>query len=76
MVGKAALVQIGVEIGALAQMWRSSVAARRFLLPGSKDTFLRSVRKSTGQDTAVARVIGIDDWTWCKAALRHTDLRP
>lgn len=40
--------------------------ARRLLLPVSKDTFLRSVRDTACLDSAVPRVIGIDDWAWRK----------
>lgn len=40
--------------------------ARRLLLPVSKDTFLRSVRDMADEDTAIPRVIGIDDWAWRK----------
>lgn len=40
--------------------------AARLLLPVSKDTFLRSVRKTTETANGELRVIGIDDWAWRK----------
>jgi transposase len=38
--------------------------ARRLLLPVSKDTLLRVVRRQAGQPSTEPRVIGIDDWAW------------
>lgn len=40
--------------------------AGRLLLPVSKDTFLRSVRKASEDLAGSARVVGIDDWAWRK----------
>jgi hypothetical protein len=36
--------------------------ARRLLLPVSKDTLLRVVRRQAPQPVAAPRVVGIDDW--------------
>jgi transposase len=38
--------------------------ARRLLLPVSKDTLLRAVRRSGGPRFVPPTVIGIDDWAW------------
>ena len=38
--------------------------ARRLVLPVSKDTLLRSVRRHALRPTEPLRVIGIDDWAW------------
>jgi transposase len=38
--------------------------ARRLLLPVSKDTLLRIVRRRAGLGTPPLGVIGIDDWAW------------
>src|SRR5450631_574885 len=38
--------------------------ARRLLLPVSKDTLLRTVRRHATQSAIAPRVIGIDDWAW------------
>ena len=38
--------------------------ARRLLLPVSKDTLLRVVRRRAEHPTTEPRVIGIDDWAW------------
>ena len=39
--------------------------ARRLMLPVSKDTLLRVVRRrATGDTQAKPRIIGIDDWAW------------
>jgi transposase len=43
----------------------AQATARRLLLPVSKDTLLRSVRRRA-QRGAAPRVIGIDDWAWRK----------
>lgn len=40
--------------------------ATRLLLPVSKDTFLRSIRNTPEAAGRQPRVIGIDDWAWCK----------
>ncbi len=40
--------------------------ARRLLLPVSKDTLLRTVRRWSPAPSASPRVIGIDDWAWRK----------
>lgn len=38
--------------------------ARRLLLPVSKDTLLRVVRRHAARSDAAPRVVGIDDWAW------------
>jgi transposase len=38
--------------------------ARRLMLPVSKDTLLRVVRRKAARDRVPLRVIGIDDWAW------------
>src|ERR1700735_58370 len=38
--------------------------AKRLMLPVSKDTLLRVVRRRSRQPTDPLRVIGIDDWAW------------
>ena len=40
--------------------------ARRLLIPVSKDTLLRTVRRRTRETPKQPRVIGIDDWAWRK----------
>jgi transposase len=40
--------------------------ARRLLLPVSKDTLLRTVRRRATAASEAPRVIGIDDWAWRK----------
>jgi hypothetical protein len=44
---------------------RSAAAlARRLMLPVSKDTLLRAVRRHAAADSSPLHVIGIDDWAW------------
>jgi transposase len=38
--------------------------ARRLLLPVSKDTLLRTVRREAPRRAAEPQVVGIDDWAW------------
>jgi transposase len=38
--------------------------ARRLLLPVSKDTLLRVVRRHAVQPASEPRVVGVDDWAW------------
>ncbi len=38
--------------------------ARRLMLPVSKDTLLRVVRRKAARDSLPLAVIGIDDWAW------------
>lgn len=40
--------------------------ARRLLLPVSKDTLLRTVRRRAAIPVDAPRVVGIDDWAWRK----------
>jgi transposase len=42
----------------------AAALARRLMLPVSKDTLLRVVRRHAAYDTSPLRVIGIDDWAW------------
>src|SRR5215213_7272777 len=44
----------------------ASRLARRLMLPGSKDTLLRVVRRRGGPRLVPPTVIGIDDWAWCR----------
>jgi transposase len=44
----------------------AQATARRLLLPVSKDTLLRTVRRSAQAPSAPPRVIGVDDWAWRK----------
>ena len=55
----------------------AAALARRLMLPISKDTLLRAVRRHAGFDRRPLRVVGIDDWAWKRgAALRQHHLRP
>ena len=53
-------------------VWRSAAdqppgSPRRLMLPVSRDTLLRTVRRRTGATTASGlRRIGVDDWAWRK----------
>ncbi len=38
--------------------------ARRLVIPVSKDTLLRVVRRRTVEPTTTPRVVGVDDWAW------------
>ena len=38
--------------------------ARRLIIPVSKDTLLRVVRRRTADPTSAPKVVGIDDWAW------------
>jgi transposase len=42
----------------------AAALARRLMLPVSKDTLLRLVRRYAAGDGSRLRVIGIDDWAW------------
>ncbi|MGA8383485.1 MAG: ISL3 family transposase [Stellaceae bacterium] len=42
----------------------AAALARRLMLPISKDTLLRAVRRHAGFDRRPLRVVGIDDWAW------------
>ena len=42
----------------------AAALARRLMLPVSKDTLLRVVRRHAAYDTSPLCVIGIDDWAW------------
>ena len=46
--------------------WRATGGgfAKRLMLPVSKDTLLRVVRRRSGPPADPLRVIGIDDWAW------------
>lgn len=47
--------------------------ARRLMLPVSRDTLLRTVRRQARPYEAPLRVVGIDDWAW-KRGLRYGTL--
>ena len=38
--------------------------ARRLVIPVSKDTLLRVVRRRAAEPTSAPKVVGIDDWAW------------
>jgi transposase len=38
--------------------------ARRLVIPVSKDTLLRVVRRRSAEPTSAPKVVGIDDWAW------------
>ncbi len=42
----------------------AAALARRLMLPVSKDTLLRAVRRHAAGDSSSLHVIGIDDWAW------------
>src|SRR5216683_5087258 len=42
----------------------AAALARRLMLPVSKDTLLRVVRRHAARDSSPLCVIGIDDWAW------------
>src|SRR6266852_1550317 len=42
----------------------AAALARRLMLPVSKDTLLRAVRRHAAADSSPLHVIGIDDWAW------------
>jgi len=42
----------------------AAALARRLMLPVSKDTLLRAVRRHAVGNSSLLRVIGIDDWAW------------
>ena len=44
----------------------AAALARRLMLPVSKDTLLRVVRRHAAYDTSPLCVIGIDDWAWTR----------
>jgi transposase len=51
----------------ITSVWRGRPAAgfaKRLMLPVSKDTLLRVVRRRSRPPTDPLRVIGIDDWAW------------
>ena len=51
---------LGVALGGRP----AAALARRLMLPVSKDTLLRVVRRRMACDTSPLHVIGIDDWAW------------
>ena len=42
----------------------AAALARRLMLPVSRDTLLRAIRRHAAADKSPLRVIGIDDWAW------------
>src|SRR6202162_3437256 len=51
---------LGVALGGRP----AAALARRLMLPVSKDTLLRVVRRHAGRDSSPLCVLGIDDWAW------------
>ena len=51
---------LGVALGGRP----AATLARRLMLPVSKDTLLRVVRRHAARDRSPLSVIGIDDWAW------------
>ncbi len=51
---------LGVALGGRP----AATLARRLMLPVSKDTLLRVVRRHAARDSSPLFVIGIDDWAW------------
>jgi transposase len=51
---------LGVALGGCP----AASLARRLMLPVSKDTLLRVVRRHASRDRSPLHVIGIDDWAW------------
>jgi transposase len=51
---------LGVALGGRP----AAALARRLMLPVSKDTLLRVVRRRATRDRSPLQVIGIDDWAW------------
>jgi transposase len=51
---------LGVALGGRP----AAALARRLMLPVSKDTLLRVVRRRANHDHSPLHVIGIDDWAW------------
>ncbi len=51
---------LGVALGGRP----AAALAKRLMLPASKDTLLRVVRRHAVRDSSLLRVIGIDDWAW------------
>jgi len=57
---EAIVYHLGVALGGRP----AAALARRLMLPVSKDTLLRVVRRHAARDRSPLRVIGIDDWAW------------
>ena len=57
---EAIVYHLGVALGGRP----AAALARRLMLPVSKDTLLRVVRRHAARDCSPLRVIGIDDWAW------------
>ena len=51
---------LGVALGGRP----AATLARRLMLPVSKDTLLRAVRRHAARDSSPLGVVGIDDWAW------------
>jgi transposase len=56
------LYHLGVALGGRP----AQTIARRLLLPASKDTLLRILRRRPSPPPPAPRVVGIDDWAWRK----------
>src|SRR5437870_8477172 len=57
---EAIIHHLGIALGGRP----AAALARRLMLPVSKDTLLRVVRRHAAYDTSPLCVIGIDDWAW------------
>ena len=57
---EAIVYHLGVALGGRP----AAALARRLMLPVSKDTLLRVVRRRAARDRSPLHVIGIDDWAW------------
>jgi transposase len=63
---EAVVHHLGIALGGRP----AAALARRLMLPVSKDTLLRVVRRHAACDHRPLRVVGIDDWAW-KFCKRH-----
>ena len=57
---EAIVYHLGIALGGRP----AAALARRLMLPVSKDTLLRAVRRHAVGNSAPLHVIGIDDWAW------------
>lgn len=62
----ARLGTIQMAVGFTAGGEPGSRLAARLAMPVSGDTLLRMIRAATFEEPKALRVVGIDDWAWCK----------
>lgn len=62
----ARLGTIQLAVGFTAGGAPGSRLAARLAMPVSGDTLLRMIRAATFEEPKALRVVGIDDWAWCK----------